>query len=190
MEKQVLDLGGKPVVLYYNAFENEVNIDELTGIDYANLYGEAVTISALLSKLGVMRAEAEKYMSECKLDHDIYEAKLKRNYRQYAAANAGRIALADGTLIKLTENGLDEVIKGDADWKKNKQSTIEAKKQYDYIDSLFWAASSKDKKLNNIVKAVTPEELYDELIEGAINTILIKKPEIKYGQRNKVIESE
>ena len=183
MNQTVLDFNGKPVVLVFNAFEDELNLDELTSIDYANLYGEAVTISALLAKLGIMRAEAEKHLSECKLDYDICEAKLRKSHRKFAANSGGKIQMDDGTLVKMTENGLEELIKTDMFWQKKKKTMIEAKRQYDYMDAIFWAASSKDKKLNNIVKAITPEELYSELIEGAINGIAIKKKQIQYENR-------
>lgn len=36
-----------PVTLVTNGFEDSVDIDKLTSIDYSNLYGEAVTVSAL-----------------------------------------------------------------------------------------------------------------------------------------------
>lgn len=183
MEKTVLDFKGKPIVMIFKGFEEELNLDELTSIDYSNLYGEAVTISALLAKLGIMRGEAENHMSECKLDYDICEAKLKKNHRKFAANSGGKIQMDDGTLVKMTENALEELIKTDIFWQKKKKAMIEAKRQYDYMDAIFWAASSKDKKLNNIVKAITPEELYNELIEGAINSIVIQKKTIEYDTR-------
>ena len=43
------------------------------------------------------------------------------------------------------------------------------------IDSLYWAIQSKDKKLTNLVPKVTPKEFYDELIEGTVNSFIIKK---------------
>ena len=36
-----------PVTLVTNGFEETVDIDKLTSIDYSNLYGEAVTVSAV-----------------------------------------------------------------------------------------------------------------------------------------------
>ena len=38
-----------PVTLQTNGFEDTVDIDKLTSIEYSNLYGEAVTVSALLN---------------------------------------------------------------------------------------------------------------------------------------------
>jgi len=184
MEKIVIHIGEKPLVLLFNGFNDEVNLDELTKIEHANLYGEAVTISALLAKVGMMRAEAEKHMNIMKLKHEIYEASARKQHRSFAVKNGGKVALADGELIKLTEGGLDDIIKTDEFWQSTKQDYIEATRQYEYIDALFWAVNSKDKKLNNVIKAVTPEELYTELIEGVINGMAIKKTQITYGDRN------
>mgnify|MGYP003207193385 FL=1 len=55
-----------PVTLVTNGFDDVLDIDRLTSIDYTNLYGEAVTVSALLNKVGMLRAEAEKKMLEKK----------------------------------------------------------------------------------------------------------------------------
>ena len=184
MEKIVIHIGEKPLVLLFNDFKDDVNIEELTKIEYSNLYGEAITISALLSKVGVMRAEAEKHMNIMKLKHEIYEANVRKRYRSFAAENGGKVAIGEGKLIKLTENGLDDLVKTDEYWKSSKEEYINAKTQYEYMDALFWAVNSKDKKLNNVIKAVTPEELYTELVEGVINCMAIRKTQIKYGDRN------
>ena len=56
------------------------------------------------------------------------------------------------------------------------QKTLVKKKKYlAEIDSLYWALQSKDRKLNNLVPKVTPEEFLDNLVEGEINTFIIKK---------------
>ena len=180
MEKIVIRVGEKPLTLLFNSFKDEIDIDELTKIEYSNLYGEAVTISALLSKIGIMRAEAEKHQNQVKLVHEIFEANLKKKHRSFAAQNGGKISLQNGELLKLTENSLDEIIKVDISWQRTKEDYIEAKRQYEYIDAIFWAVNSKDKKLNNLIKGITPEELYEELVEGVINGIAIKKTKISY----------
>ena len=63
--------GTTPVTLVTNGFEERVDIDQLTSINYENLYGEAVTISALLNKVGMLRADAECTMNEKKLERDV-----------------------------------------------------------------------------------------------------------------------
>lgn len=66
-----------PVELETNGFDGRIDIDRLTSINYENLFGEAVTVSALLNKVGILRAEAEKAVAEKKLEKDIYEADRK-----------------------------------------------------------------------------------------------------------------
>ena len=73
-----------PVTLVTNGFEDTVDIDKLTSIEYSNLYGEAVTVSALLNKVGLLRAEAEKKVAECKLEKEVYEAQTKKEWRREA----------------------------------------------------------------------------------------------------------
>ena len=43
------------------------------------------------------------------------------------------------------------------------------------MDVLYFAAQDKSRKLNVLVRPVTPEELFNELIDGTINGIAIKK---------------
>ena len=59
----VLHLGENPVVLLSEPFNSDIDVDALTRIDYTNLIGEMVTISALMNKVGNLRAEAEKIMA-------------------------------------------------------------------------------------------------------------------------------
>ena len=173
--KTVVHVGDKPIVLVFSEFDDELDVDQITSIDYSNIYGEAVTVSALQNKVGMLKAESEKYYQEKKLECDIYEAELKKKWRREAATNGGKFNIEEDG-IKLTESALDEAVLLDKGFEVKKKNVIKSKRDVDFMDSLFWAISSKDKKLNNLVRAVTPKEFYDELIEGKINTFLIKKP--------------
>ena len=64
---------GVPVELETNGFSGRIDIDQLTSIDTGNLYVEAVTVSALLNKVGLLRAEAEQALAEKKLDMEVCE---------------------------------------------------------------------------------------------------------------------
>ena len=160
-----IHLGNKPVTLTFSDFEDEVDVDRLTSIDHSNLYGESVTISALLNHVGMLKAQQEKYYAEKKLELDVYEAEFKQTTRKSAVA-AGE---------KITENGVTEKLDSDPGVIIKRKNVINANYNLGIIDSLFWSVKSKDQKLNNLIKGVTPEELYNELIDGSINGILIKK---------------
>lgn len=161
----VVHLGGKPVQLITKDFEDEIDVDQLTSIDHSNLYGEAVTVPALLNKVGLLKAESERVLSEKKLELEVFEAELRQSIRKDAIAKSD----------KLTEAGLNELVSKDGGYQVKKKNVTTAQYNLGIIDSLFWAVKSKDSKLNNLIKGVTPEELFDQLVEGVVNNIVIRK---------------
>lgn len=172
--KQAINLGDKMIVLLSKDCIDELDMDQVTSIDHSNVYGEIATCSVLLNKIGGLRAEAESIYSSKKLECDIYEANLKKRLRKRAALEGGKLKLEDGT-IKFTEGTLSELILLDEGFQQTKKNLIEHKKNLDFIESLYWSIQSKDRKLNNLVPKVTPEEFYNDLVEGTINTFTIKK---------------
>lgn len=167
-----------PVTLVTNGFEGTVDIDKLTSIDYSNLYGEAVTVSALLNKVGLLRAEAERAVSEKKLEKEVYEADMKKGWRREANRNGGKFTIEDEE-IKLSEKALDEALLLDEDYQKLCLEYIEAQKNFSVLDALQWSVQDKSKKLNNLLKPVTPQEFLSELVEGKVNSFLIAKKGFK-----------
>lgn len=167
-----------PVTLVTNGFEETVDIDKLTSIDYSNLYGEAVTVSALLNKVGLLRAEAERAVSEKKLEKEVYEADMKKGWRREANRNGGKFTIEDEE-IKLSEKALDEALLLDEDYQKLCLEYIEAQKNFSVLDALQWSVQDKSKKLNNLLKPVTPQEFLSELVEGKVNSFLIVKKGFK-----------
>lgn len=167
-----------PVTLVTNGFEETVDIDKLTSIDYSNLYGEAVTVSALLNKVGLLRAEAERVVSEKKLEKEVYEADMKKGWRREANRNGGKFTIEDEE-IKLSEKALDEALLLDEDYQKLCLEYIEAQKNFSVLDALQWSVQDKSKKLNNLLKPVTSQEFLSELVEGKVNSFLIAKKGFK-----------
>ena len=167
-----------PVTLVTNGFEETVDIDKLTSIDYSNLYGEAVTVSALLNKVGLLRAEAERAVSEKKLEKEVYEADMKKGWRREANRNGGKFTIEDEE-IKLSEKALDEALLLDEDYQKLCLEYIEAQKNFSVLDAFQWSVQDKSKKLNNLLKPVTPQEFLSELVEGKVNSFLIAKKGFK-----------
>lgn len=163
-----------PVELETNGFDGKVDIDRLTSIDYSNLFGEAVTVSALLNKIGLLRAEAEKAVADKKLEKDVYEADLKKKWRRQAQKNGGKFFIDDDE-IKLSEKALDEAILLDEDYQQLSCELIEAQKNFAVLDTLQWSVQDKSKKLNNLLRPVTPSEFLQELVEGEVNSFFIRK---------------
>lgn len=165
----------RTVVLLSSDNLTEIDVDDISTIDYSNLYGEAVTCSALLNRVGQLKADAEAIYSTTKLELNIYESQLKKKIRREALLGGGRVKLDDDSTIKLTENGLSELVYMDKGYQAMSKKLIYTKRDLDYLESLNWAISSKDRKLNNLLPKVTPEEFYNNIVEGSINTFVIKK---------------
>lgn len=170
----VVHIGDKPVVLISEDSEEEIDIDALCRIDHSNLYGEIVTVSALLNKVGIWKSEAEALYNKSKLRCDIYEANFRKGIRIEANKNLGKFKIGDD-LIKLTEKSVDEAIYCDEEFQRLKNDMIENQRMLNILDSWFWAINDKSKKLSSIVKPVLPEEFLNELVEAKVNTFLIKK---------------
>jgi hypothetical protein len=75
----------------------------------------------------------------------------------------------------LSEKALDEALLLDEDYQNLCVEYINAQKNFGILDALQWAIQDKSKKLNNLLKPVTPAEFLNELVEGKVNTFLIKK---------------
>lgn len=165
---------GKVVNLIMGDFEEDFDIDRVTSIDYSNLYGEAVTVSALMNKIGILRARAQSLQSEKELEFNIYESRTIKGFRREAIENGGKFKV-DGDFVKLTESAIKEAVYLDKAWQVNKKNAIKATETFQVLDSLYWSIQSKDKKLSVLMTGVTPKEFFDEIIEGSINGIFIKK---------------
>lgn len=170
----VVHIGGRPIILLSEDVEENIDIDSLCKIDHSNLYGEIVTISALLNKIGIWKSEAESILARSKLECEIYESNLRKEIRIEANNHQGKFKVG-GDFVKLTEKAVDEVVVTDKKYQKLKKDIIENQRILSIIDSWFWAINDKSKKLNAVIKPVTPEEFCNELVEKKVNTFLIKK---------------
>lgn len=169
-----INIGNNQIILKSSDFLEEIDVDQITSIDYTNLYGEAVTVSALLNKIGMLKSEAEKYLSTITLKTETYGAELRRKFRRQANVEGGKF-MVDGEYVKLTERSLDDAVLLDKGYQAHKKEQFEAKKDSEVLDSIFWSVQAKCKKLDNICKAVTPEEFINDLVESKVNTFTIKK---------------
>lgn len=166
----ILHTKNKTITLTTTDFDDEVDVDELTKIDYTNIYAETITVSALLNKVGLLKAEAQNNFSHKKVEFAIFEAELDRLIRQKAKSNEE----------KITEKVVEQRIILDPAWKIQKRNLINAERDLQFIESLYWAIQSKDTKLNVLCKGVIPEEHEHELIEGKINSVYIKARDRKF----------
>ena len=173
-----IHVGNQPIVLEHDNLESTINVDDLTIIDSTNIFGEAVTISASVNRIGLLKSEVEATMQTTKLQYKIYEGEWKARKRKEAANNGGYYTLRvdnEDVRVKLSETSLATAFETDTRWIELKKEFIQAEKNFNAISSLYWACQDKSRKLNGLVNGTTPEEFIEGLIEGKVNGILVKK---------------
>ena len=167
MKKQVVNIGENQYKLLFDEFESDLEIDELLKIDYSNLIGEIITFPVVVNRFGNMLADAESKVAETKLNLDVLEAKLKERLKlELAEANGGKNPTVDA---------LNSALILQKSYQAMRKSLIEAQKTRDYINSVFWSAKDKSEKLNKLSLTIQQGDVDESLIEGKVNSVLIKK---------------
>lgn len=167
MKKQVINVGENQYKLIFDEFGEEFEIDELLKIDYSNLIGEIVTFPVIVNRFGNMLADAESKVAETKLNLDVLEAKLKEKLKlELAEANGGKNPTVDA---------LNSALILQKSYQAMRKSLIENQKTRDYINSVFWSAKDKSEKLNKLSLTIQQGDIDETLIEGEVNSVLIKK---------------
>lgn len=176
--KYTVHVGTTPIILEHDNLDSSINVDDLTTIDTSNIFGEAVTISAAVNRIGLLKAEVSGALASAKLERKIYESNFKAKLRKQAANNSGRYKIRvdnEDVEVKLSETGLNTSFENDEAWIKLQKTCIKAEKNFNALEALYWAVQDKSRKLNGLVNGTTPQEFVEGMIEGKINGILISK---------------
>jgi len=166
MELIKISIGDKIITLKQTEVDGDIDMDEITQIHYSNLYGEMVTVSALLNKLGILKADVDNQYEEYKLDCQIFESAERKKFISSKMVSGEKKPTLDQCEDYL--NTHSEVI-------AKRKRLLTLKKGCDYINSLYWAVKSKDDKLSVLMKGVTPEEFSSNIVEGVVNGFFLKK---------------
>jgi hypothetical protein len=158
-------LGETIIVMTFRPFDLDIDIDHLTSIDHSNLYGEMVTVSALLNKVGILKAEFENEVEKLKLEIEVESAQIRKRTRQ-AAVDSG---------TKLNLQQIDDSVLLNVGYQNKFKAWLIVKKTRDIVDSFYWGVQSKDKKLSVLMKPIVPEEFAAGIVEGVVNQMMIKK---------------
>jgi len=166
------------VTLVFDRFADEINLEELVTIDYSALYAELLTVSVLMNKVGMLKAEAENAEAESRIMRDILIAKKSQEFR-LSLITADTYANGKEKTKFPTKDEVDNAVTLDLDVQTARRQRIRRAKESAYLDSLYWAVKSKEKKLDRIGEKMNlaPEEFEKNIIEGVWNSILIKASE-------------
>ena len=167
MQKKLITVGDTTYKLLFDDFDEDMDIDSLLKIDYSNIIGELITFPVIVNRFGNLLAEAESKVSETKLNLEVFEAKTKERLRvELAEANGGKNPTVEALNNALLMNNAYQVMR---------KRLIEVQKTRDYINSIFWSAKDKTSKIEKLSLTVQNSEIPDEVIEGRVNNVLVKK---------------
>jgi hypothetical protein len=167
MKKQIVNIGENQYKLIFDEFDNDFEIDDLLKIDYSNLIGEIITFPVIVNRFGILLAECERVVSEAKMNLDVMEAKLKEKLKlRLAEENGGKNPTVDA---------LNSALILEKSYQAMRKKYIECQKTRDYINSVFWSAKDKSEKLNKLSMTIQQGDVDEQLLEGSINSVLIKK---------------
>jgi len=158
-------LPNKVICINISEFDTDIDVDDLTTIHHENIVGEILTISTLLNRIGILKAQAEKDLKDFALEHDILIAETRKRLRAKA--------LGEGVRATYLEKHLADEIRIDQGIILSEKTLTRKQYEFAVIESIFWAVKSKDDKLNKMSDKLTPIEMESQIIEGVINQMLI-----------------
>lgn len=174
METTKIPLGDKIITIRWDDFDDDIEVADILRIDYSNITGELITFPLIINRLGMLRSEADAIVNQKKLDMDVIKARRRRFYRGngYIEKNAQGIK----KLKSLTKDEVDDLVTIDEEYKSAGSDHLDAIRKYNNVDSLYWAAKSKDTKLkvferNGFVVEDHLEDIVDKTINGIPMTI-------------------
>jgi hypothetical protein len=165
-EKRVIQLkSGKTLTLQVHDFgSSEIAIEDLLQVDMNNIMLDIITFPVIFNRIANIKAEIDDLLRSVKYDNTAFEAEL---YEKHKKALIGKGE-------KATEKSIEMAIQRDPGYKVKKYEEFEVQRNADIIDGLYWAAKSKDQKLNAISAKIKPEEFEIDILEGEINSVMIK----------------
>jgi hypothetical protein len=171
-ESIIVPWGDKMVTLRFSAVDLDIDVDDLVRIDSSNPVGEMLTVSTLLNKCGIMRAQAEYEMKMAELKCNTAEAEFEPEITRGLIKFTG-----EGEKRKAKYPTIPQVasaLKRDKRLIKLKEIQIAKERDYAYLDNLYWAVKSKDAKVSSFFHKVVPEGHDSEIVDGTLNGIRIK----------------
>lgn len=163
----------KIIAFKMSLFDTDVDVEDVLKIDSFNILGEILTFPVIMNRLGNLVAEMDELLAEAKLELEIKAAELGEFYRKKLVKkttdSAGKEKITLPTIAEI-----DNAILLDVFYQNARKKSIRLQKEKQNIDSFYWAALDKSKKLDVLSSKLKPEEFEKEIIEDTINGILIK----------------
>lgn len=169
----ILHFDDKIVKLTISNDLDELDVDDLLKIDYNNIIGEIITFPVIVNKVGVLRAELENQVNESKFELEVIQAELAEKIRKEKSTET----IDKSGVVKVKTPTIPEVENAvllDPYYQEKKLIYFDKIKQFNYLDSLYWACKDKSKKLDYCSNGIKQEDFSKNIIEDTINNINIK----------------
>jgi hypothetical protein len=168
MEEEIvkIPIGDRVVILKIHDMDLD-DLEDAIKITYDNILGEILTFPVILNRIGMLRADMEHIVNMAKRDLEVRAANLNEHYKK-------SLTIIDGEKRKYpTVNEIESAVTRDPIYNKEREAYYRKQKHLGYIESIYWAARSKDQKLNNI-QGITPSDFEKNLLESRVNNVMIK----------------
>lgn len=165
-EKLVVEFGGKSYILSIMSWDSDMDLEDLSRIDYSNILGEIITFPVVMNRMGLIKAEVDTELDRVKLDFEIGKAKLVQHHRE-ALSKKGLSATAAENMLK-TEIALDP------SYEVLSLTVIQAQSMANKINAVYWAFKDKSDKLNRLSEKLRPEDFEKEILTDSVNNVAIK----------------
>jgi hypothetical protein len=152
---------GKDICIKIADFKDDIDIESILRIDYSLLIAEIATFSVIINKFGLMLADAQSELSEKKLDLEIYESKRKKEIRNEWLKEKK----------KFNKDEVEEELSLSNVWQVKKKMYINAEKNRDYINSIYWSCKEKSNKLDKLSMTIKDGDVDFALIEAGIDKL-------------------
>jgi hypothetical protein len=163
----------KIITLIINDNWEELDVDNLTKIDYSNITGEIFTSHIMLNRVGLLKSEIENKLREANLHADTLRARFSHKWRKkntYEEYNSARKMVKK----KPTIGEVDDALNMDKEYINAKKDIMELENDLSIVDNIYWACKSKDDKVKLFERHLTPEDMEMDKLESSINGVLIR----------------
>lgn len=157
-------IGDNVIQFKIGDFEDNVDMDKILKIDYANLMAEMITFPVIVNRLGILAAKMDNLVSEKKLDLKIFEAKQKRDIRQDMIDNGE----------KITIDKVDDELSNRKSYRVKHIEYLEVIKEKEFIYSFYMSAKDKSKKLDKLSLTIKSGDIDDKIIQNQLNKVYFK----------------
>ena len=158
------------VQMTFAGFDSELNVEEYTTIDYGNIYAELITISTLINRVGIWKADAEYQFDMAKLEVGRYSAERAESLRS-------SLTTITGDKRKFPSNDMvNQAVEQDKHVILLKGKMYRLKKFHAILDAFYWGVQNKSSKLNALSAgmSLTPTDFEKNIVEGKVNGYYIK----------------